>query len=888
MRTHLEGLLDQALRFLPEDEPDDGWDSLMALVRSLRWSRRVAGWDDPRELYRVLEDLCGRASFKIVQKRWSSDSTVKKEVKEIAAGFQAFIAPDGEAQDLVDRWYASRYASVIRLVRKAADEFEALRLRLGRLSFQDLLLVTARLLRERPDVRRALGARYRHILVDEFQDTDPVQAEIVLLLASEPGRGGPYNWWEVVPRPGALFVVGDPKQSIYRFRRADIAIYGRVKARFQEFGRVLRLTANFRSRPDIAKMVNDVFGAPDRFPANETNYQAPFAPLEPQPRERPVAEGVFDYWVEASRVEDLAIADAAILASWIRRRVDAGERNPGDFLILTRKKKYLHHYARALEDRGLPIDASGAGVGLEDELEALMHLLETLVDPDDPVLVVGTLVGLFFGIDHEELVAHHLAGRRNEQTVPAEADTRVGRALRDLHRWWILGRTEPADVVVGHLVSELGLFPHAASSDLGSLRTGALAYAMDAIRAHAASGDTSLVGSLEALAAALEWEEAEAPLEPGRPDAVRLMNLHKAKGLEANVVVLAEPGTKAPRGRKWHVTTGENEERSGWVVVTESKERTWGTTTTTVARPLDWPSMKQEELRFEDAESDRLLYVAATRARDELVISRRKNKTGSPWDLFDAWLDEHGRHLDLEAEDPPDPPAFETSPDAVRVRVAEVDRLRSERAGATYRFESVTEVAKRDSTDEVEAGPDSSEGSVTEVRPAVSIPRGYEWGSVVHAALAAAARGLDAAAMREVARTLLIEQERPVDESGQPRELDELMDLVERVQASELWARALASPESHPEMPFATRRAGTEMAIPEHVEGVIDLVFREGDGWVIADYKTDVGDDPDFPRREKAYRRQVDLYAECWSHLTGEPIVERVLLFTAQDRTERW
>ena len=122
---------------------------------------------------------------------------------------------------------------------------------------------------------------------------------------------------------------------------------------------------------------------------------------------------------------------------------------------------------------------------------------------------------------------------------------------------------------------------------------------------------------------------------------------------------------------------------------------------------------------------------------------------------------------------------------------------------------------------------------------------------------------------------------------GTPTELEALLALVESVRGSDVWARAMASRERHSEIPFAVSRndAGER---PEVIEGVIDLVFSEGNHWVVADYKTDSGDDPGFVERVGRYRAQVDLYAECWERLTGEEVGERVLVFIAQGRTESW
>lgn len=161
----------------------------------------------------------------------------------------------------------------------------------------------------------------------------------------------------------------------------------------------------------------------------------------------------------------------------------------------------------------------------------------------------------------------------------------------------------------------------------------------------------------------------------------------------------------------------------------------------------------------------------------------------------------------------------------------------------------------------------------------------------MHAALAAATRDLPVDALERTLRALLVEHGRPMRSDGVPRELEELRALVTSVIDLDLWRRAEAASQRFPEMPFAVRldpEGGGEQQAAQYVEGVIDLVFREGDRWVVADYKTDVGDDPEFPSRRKDYRAQVDLYARCWAQLTGEEVAERLLVFTSLDEVERW
>ncbi len=945
IRRELEGLVRRATELMPSGEPDRGWDSLQKKMRTAAFTLEVTEWRRPADFFEALALVCkdGPSGHRVTQNRWREPALAKGLQERV----NAFGVGDTPAGRLLDRWLGHRYALAMRLVSAAAVEFAEHRRRVGRLDFQDLLLLTARLLRRDPSSRSELGERYRYLLVDEFQDTDPLQAEIMLLLSSEPqpvegaveagggdGSGGPTaggsDWRTAVPRPGALFVVGDPKQSIYRFRRADIQLYELVKQRFREFGEVLELNANFRSRPPIGDLVNQVFRGPGFFPPEATAEQAAFEPLNtrPTPHGRPEG-GVLFYTVSPDRDAYAAVADddARRIATWIRDRIDSGGRAPGDFLVLTRLTRSLATYARALEALSIPMQVTGAGVGVEAELHELLALLECMVDPTDPVKVVTVLLGLFFGIDHESLVAHRLAGGSFDVIRPGEAGDRdVLEGLRRLHRWWRWASREPADVFLGKVVSELGLLPFAAAGELGILRAGALVYALDAVRATALGGDASLPGALEGLRSALEIKEAEAPLEPGRPDVVRLMNLHQAKGLEGSVVILADPSKPPHFTPDAHVEREEDGTARGYLRVAEAGEGF--RRNTLLARPSGWEAKAESEARFEEAERVRLLYVAVTRAREELVVARWPGKPEvSSWSPLDPWLMENAAELDLQPRDPGPREVLRITVEEIRERSEDAaERLRA-LALPSYRHVSVTEVAKGPAAEpspEVEAQEAAEAGSF----------RGYSWGSVVHGALAAAAEDDSEGGLRGSCRTLLVENGRPLDDHGEPRELEELEELVRSVRASELWRRAGTASRVLVEVPFAvagvtrtpppqpveekepTDEAGAreqrqldlfggdagapgdggavdgepdaDDPVPAFLEGVIDLAFREAGGWVIADYKTDVGTDPEFPERERAYRRQVDLYADAWSRLTGEQVKERVLYFTSQNRVETW
>lgn len=908
-RRALERWLDEAQRLIPRDEPEDGWDGVQQAVRRLRYHRYIVGWDDPIDFLNALLDL--PSSPKKVQKRWADDAAGKAQAKALFEDYAVMMAEGGVLERTIRAWRAHRYPIALRFALRAADAFREHREREALLTFQDLLMFAAKLLREHSRARADLSDRYRYLLVDEFQDTDPIQAEVVFLLAAGadvPESDGAADWTRAIPRPGSLFVVGDPKQSIYRFRRADITIYNQVKQRLREHGEVVELTANFRSRPAIAGFVNATFNG--AFPPQETETQAAFALMNAQ-KNSAASAGVRWYLLDDGGESGRRVMerdDPERIAHWVAERIRRGERKPGDFLVLTRMNKFLSAYARALEARGVPVQVSGGGVGIERELEELLILLRALEDPGDPTRTLAALVGLFFGLDYDRIAAYVLGPVGNEtetrrsleflKLVPDEAtlvtedERAVADALRSLRRWWHSMVIEPADIAVGRIIDELGLLPHAAAGDLGETRAGAVLFLLDTLRAAAARGDASLSAALSALEAAFDDDDGEAPLRPGRADVVRLMTLHKAKGLEAPVVILAAPFGEWDAPIQSHIERNRDGHAVGWLRVAERENYK----VRIHAQPEQWPDLEAREREFAEAEDVRLLYVAATRAEDELIVSVPPDKEvkKSPWRMLYPTTIDHGRELLLPLVEAAPRAVLEVGPEEMQQRVAMIEERRRTRALPTYRAAPVKLRAGELSDYELQAvrrgrGPSG---------------RGVEWGSAVHGALEAAMRGTEGNALRARARSLLLAAERPVDERGEPAELEELLGIVQAVRAAPLWQRARAADILQIEASFALMMSGAEYAAlagdtdtdtgdadarpREIIEGVLDLAFREPDGWTIVDYKSDAaGSGIDDARRAK-YRAQVNLYALAWERITGEPVRERVLLFTADGRTEAW
>jgi ATP-dependent helicase/nuclease subunit A len=285
------------------------------------------------------------------------------------------------------------------------------------------------------------------------------------------------------------------------------------------------------------------------------------------------------------------------------------------------------------------------------------------------------------------------------------------------------------------------------------------------------------------------------------------------------------------------------------------------------------------------AEDDRLLYVAVTRAAHELVVGMKASgaKQRGPWQKLEPWLTEHAEELTPEPGPVSGRRGLEVDAATLRAREVEVADRRRAAGDAVWSFRTVTGLVRDDDTPDapdlfstagldVEAGepaPASALGWTQSVGDAAG-PGGYAWGNAVHVTLEAALGGLGGEALAGVARTALLENDRPVAD-GDPVELEALLILVDRLQGSDLWRRALAADRRLTEQPFVVERDDGA-----YLEGVVDLAFHEADGWVIVDYKT-AEDDRVFALRLPHYRRQVALYADAWRRLTGEPVKEALV-----------
>jgi ATP-dependent helicase/nuclease subunit A len=795
---------------------------------------------DRRQTHALPRLLTVWKSVGVTQRWWAGRGKAAKALLELFQ--ETTVAP------FLEQWRQYVYRVCLTLLTEARAGAAGERRKAALLNFTDLLLFASRLVRENVYVREALQQKYRFLFVDEFQDTDPMQLELLFLLASKPGSDA--DWRKVPLRLGALFLVGDPKQSIYRFRRADIEMYQHARRRIDETGgRVVQLTSCFRSGSGICEWANGVFS--NVFPSVATPNQPSFERLDAPPEKKDAAGEVLRL-LHAADVEreDVPNADATAIASFIREQIDSGKRAAGDFLILTRRKKgRLEPYAAALESARVPYEVSGSGGPLESQsVEAMMTLLYTLTHPDDGVVLVGALRGSCFGLSDPDIYDYRKSGALNLNAPPgAKPNGPVGSAIERLSEWRRLARRLPAGAAIDLIFEQSGLLAMAAASSAGGGEAGKLVYAQDRIRAACEAGMT-LGDAVEALEQLETDDESDAPvLESGRRDVVRLMNLHKAKGLEGKVVFLADPlAGVAPRADIRIIRDGAI--ARGYFAITKSfgehgKE--------TLAEPAKWSAFEEQELRFVIAEESRLLYVAATRAREALIVSEwlggARGRVTKPWAALEPYLAGHPAIV---------VPSKPSEHIPVQPDLSEAARsLATDERDAAFAL--ITRPAFQTSAISSLAGHSGVRGA-----DQLAGPGGRDWGSLLHALLEKAAMKIDSSSQELAAVAKWHCAGEPIEQS-----IGDALAVIALVRASPFWDLVRKADERLVEIPVAILAQNTET--PTIARGIIDLALRFTEGWHIIDYKSDVA-----PMAQLAvtYGEQVRSYAALWSRISGEPV----------------
>ena len=873
--------LDQYIRhirsLLETLPPDSGNDKLMPKYRLICQVARYTNLGTVAGLMAVLDRFGEPGKTTVVQRNWPGG---RAQALEELARWDGFV--EEIAQPLAKTWREHRYEPILRAIMPARQQYDRLRQEAGGLNYQDLLMKAADLLRDKPQIRKYFRKRFTHLMVDEFQDTDPIQAQVMLLLTAR--RETETDWRKCRPVDGSLFVVGDPKQSIYRFRRADIATYNQVRQIIERSGgQIVALSANFRTIGPLVEWVNGAFD--QVFPPEATVYAPARRTIQVGRTEGSDGDlaGVRVLRVPSDCGDKNAIAEyeADLLARTIQAAITKGHSIPrsqkdlergstpgaaaGDFLIVTRTKARLSVYARKLQELGIPCQVTGgSSLNEVDELRLLHTLLYAVTRPDDPVALVATLRGRLFGISDTNLYAFKRVGGRFSfhATIPPglkrSVTTDFQEAFDRLKKYALWLARIPPVAAIEKIVADLGLAVLAGMTGGGATSAGSMAKGIELLRKQQA-GLWTAADLADYLGQIVEQDEKHdgVPARPYEGAAVRIMNLHKVKGLEAPVVFLVDPAGESEHDVGLHIDRSGSCVRGYLAIYGESTGRQ---SPPLLAHPKKWDLLAEEEKRFRDAENHRLLYVAATRAGAMLTITQRaKGNNWNPWRFFEQYL---GDTPSLEG--PVERVAKPAKPQKVTSR-----NIRDAAANIQRRWEMISRPTY--------AAAAAKAISLGDGRPAAtSGEHGTEWGSVIHALLESAMRspGVD---LKRLAASALADQGLALDLA------DTAVQTVRHVMKSTVWQRATASRQRLVEVPFQTLLASdgpSRTEIPTLLRGVIDLVFLEGPGWVVVDYKTDRVLPAAVPNLTEHYSPQLRTYAKVWQALTGRKVHEAALFFT--------
>jgi len=496
----------------------------------------------------------------------------------------------------------------------------------GWLSFDGLLARATGLLHAHPRVREGIKREYRAVLVDEFQDTDPIQYEIILAVSEQLGCHET-AWQDMRLDPGKLFIVGDPKQSIYAFRRADIEAFDRVVDKITQGGGVIQtLTTNFRSAAAVLNPINDIF---DRLFVHHPLVQPANVRLEVRPQRRPstMETGVrLLVTTPADANEpfdaDLAVrAEGEVLARWLRDEIlSRPHAVAGHVALLFRKLTQADAYLDALRRHSIPYVIEGEKhFYRRQEVIDLVNVLRVLDHPHDRIALTGLLRSPLGGLTDREVFEFHEASQLEYRlwTSLDSFDHPRAAAIRRLYvqlAW--LHRAVPsvplADAIQ-LIFDRLPLLEAAAASLHGEQAVANLLKVKQTAASLSDRATMTLSAFIELMVTRLDEqpEEAESPLAEASSDAVQILTIHKAKGLEFPIVVL--PGMHQGTGRDRIVPHVAHDWSSGIYGLSLGPKRTIGAV------------LAQAKFAVrEEAERRRVFYVGMTRAKELLVLSGGK------------------------------------------------------------------------------------------------------------------------------------------------------------------------------------------------------------------------------------------------------------------------
>ncbi|MFV2043723.1 MAG: UvrD-helicase domain-containing protein [Anaerolineales bacterium] len=740
------------------------------------------------------------------------------------------------------------------------------------LDFDDLEAGALALL-ETPEIAAHWRERLQAVLVDEFQDTNQRQRRIIDALVGE--------------RPGGLFAVGDARQSIYRFRGADVRVFRHKRLEVEAGGgTVPEIELSFRAHAPLLSALDDLIGPlMDREHGN-ASYQVPYASLTAD-RQAPGPSGDgphLEIVLGSGEGAELARAAAAraLGARLIELRREGVIRDWSEAALLFRASSGFEAYETALEEAGIPfVTVAGRGFYERPEIRDVINTLQAIADPSDDLALAGFLRSPAVGLSDPAVLRLRVNGSelRPLRTALAEASqsldgddlARAERAHAVLEQMHPLVDRIPVAELIDRIVGRLDWRAVLASSHARLWRN------LDKLVDDAQASELVHVGAfLEYLSVLRDVGAREGEAPAGEGGALQLMTIHKAKGLEFELVVLADASRTSPQRARPVVLM---EEIGAAAAMDRLDEET-----------LAYRLAKALDAAQSQAEESRLLYVAATRARERLIVNGHLSLSRGKWQAA-GWMKEM---LNLVGLDPQE--LAESAGTEQRLKLPGGERVRAwaaaDQGGSELEWErgSVVWPDSRERPLYLELRPSHREMTDPEL---VDEPE-RAWrasGGRGRAPATAVGRIVHAAIQRQVmpgsdGYQRFVENEAfssgLIDSGQRQAAIRETTELLERLAAHPLWAEIAQAQEVQREIPFTSADSEGQVR-----SGQIDLLWRGVQGWKLVDFKTDtLRDEAQLAEAVERHRGQVERYVRSAADILGEEPAGMLCFLDASNRVK--
>jgi len=772
---------------------------------------------------------------------------------------------------------------------------EGEKIRKGVLDFDDLL-IKARLLLDDERILKQIRGRFKYILVDEFQDTDQLQAEIVYLISSE---GSWDEGFRIVP--GKLFIVGDPKQSIYRFRGADVEVYEEFKQKLDGTGEICSITQNFRSVKGLVSWVNDIFSCIITRVGDE-KYQSEYEPISAfrDDREFSVVYLNIPKHRDSDSADEARAHEARAIARVIHKLVDEGftvvDLNSGKEVPVTYRHiaviypatTSIEHYENTLRDEEIPYIVEGGKLYFaRQEIRDLSNALWSIEDPADSVALVSTLRSALFGFSDEEIfIFSRRAGNISYITDIKKDDLKNNDLFEALE--FLKGLHDRKNSIGSYRVLK-ELLDKTNFIELSALRSHGEQRVLNIHKALQKARDFDSAGySFRTFAEWLRkseveiYGEGESPVVEEDEDAVRLITMHKAKGLQFSIVILANLLQRVSRRERIYIVGGSRIEfKIG------------------SAKTSGYDLASTEESKRELAERVRLLYVAATRAQDILVVPMN-GKDNSYFGLISPLLPDYFELRDLMNKDTKDGVGEDDReglhkikgirvwgekdlPPLKATKKVFISMPKYDKKSQLYSIEE-----KRKWRSRHEKMLESGKKSKYRLLPVTALDDAGLEETVPLSRLFRSERDdalKEGLAFHEVmdrvvsmgTENVTSVVERVCTDMDILDKKESVYELVKKAINSTVLKEALSSSRIFTEVPFIVPYKR------DLISGRIDLLYEKDNMWVLVDYKTDRVDKRDVEERMKDYRLQAGLYTMALNRFVGLKVSRVVFYFVRPD-----